>query len=947
MLHEAQIVEAFRRAMADKGIVTDDDLVADGEFHRMHVEGDKRKVRNGWYVLHLAGRKPAGAFGCNKRFGNNAKFTWAGDESKPLTLEERREYRRLSERKRLEKEAVERKRRAEAQAQAQAIWDAASDCEGQGHVYLKRKGVRSHGLRVGPWTKINEETGEVWTVTPAALLVPIRDAKKTIHSMQAIYPKKVGGRDKDFLKHGPKEGLFYSFGKPQTVDVGGQQRMVIMIGEGYATLASAHECTGHAAIVAFDAGNLLPVAKVIRARFPDACLVFLADNDQWTGPTPKNPHTPENPGLTKAREAAKAVGGLVAVPPFAHSLGVADSEGKVSGPTDFNDLFQLQGADAVRQVIDDTLNPPVLAAPEPVEVPPWEDAPADVEAAPQAPALVAPLAAPLPPPVSGADDVGPIKNPHFTVLGYNRGTYYFFLHGQGQIKEMSASGMSELGLIEIAGLNWWEDAFPGERSKIDTKAAAEFLIRTAEKRGIYDPSRSRGRGAWVDDGRMVYHHGGYLSVDGKATDITRIKSRYVYELEMSLPDPSETAMTSDEGEALLDLAAGFRWSKPGSAALLAGWVALAPMCGALRWRPHIWITGGAGCGKSTVLNDFVHHLLDGLSEFAQGNSSEAGIRQTLGSHALPVLFDESESNEEADARRIQNVLSLIRQASTETKAKTMKGTAGGSSMSFLTRSMFCLASIQVALKQQADVERLSVLSLRSKHEDKDPAKTWQRISQAINAMKADLTLPARLFRRSIDLLPTTLRNVGVFSAAAAQVFGSQRDGDQYGTLLAGAWSLISTELVTHDQAMEMINRYDWSEHHERHGTDESVRALQSLMEAHVRVKSGIELTVFELVKAAYGVSTEHVDVNQQTADAILQRYGMKLDGDRLLLSNDSNELRRLMKDTTFAADYRGVLLRVPGADRHGNKATRFSGVPSKCISLPLAPIVNDSEAVAF
>jgi nucleoid-associated protein YgaU len=32
--------------------------------------------------------------------------------------------------------------------------------------------------------------------------------------------------------------------------------------------------------------------------------------------------------------------------------------------------------------------------------------------------------------------------------------------------------------------------------------------------------------------------------------------------------------------------------------LLAGWIALAPICGAMRWRPHLWLTAAAGAGKA-------------------------------------------------------------------------------------------------------------------------------------------------------------------------------------------------------------------------------------------------------------------------------------------------------------------------------------------------------------
>lgn len=916
---ETQIIEEFRQAMAHHGIVVTGEIVADGKFHRVHVDGDRKKSRNGFYVLHLDGKKPAGAFGCNKRYGNEAKFTWAG-ETRELSLEERRAWAQLAAKKRAEREAREAEERRAAAQHAQFMWDQAKPCDGDDHPYLKRKGVKSHGLRVGVWEKIDAENGTVDVISERALLVPIRDMNKRIHSLQAIFTGKVmGDRDKDFVRGGAKEGLFYSIGKPQPADVGGQHRNVIMIGEGYATVATAHEATGHAAVVAFDAGNLLPVARQLRQRYPDFAIVFLADNDQWTT------KPIENPGLTKAREAAKLVDGVIAYPPFAH-----DAQGK---PTDWNDWAKAHGLESARDLILQALNPPPVVVDQPDDLPPWEG-----EAEPPA----AQLAAPLPPPV--AEPERPENNGYFRILGYNKGTYYFYLHLQKQIKEMSVSGMGESGLIELAPLNWWELEYPGQKTKIDTRAAVEFLVRTAERRGIYDPSKVRGRGAWIDNGRVVYHHGDYLSVDGQPTDVAKVNSRYVYELARSLLTPADDELTDAEGRQLLDIARQFRWRSEGSAALLAGWVALAAVCGALPWRPHVWLTGGAGCGKSTVLNKFVHGLLKGIDLYSQGSSSESGIRQELSQDALPVLFDESESNEESDARRIQNILSMIRQASTESDAKVYKGSAGGEAVSYHIRSMFCLASIQVALKQQADVDRLAVLVLKPRREDNDAAGTWKRISEALWMIERDDTIQARLFRRSLNLLPTTLQNIKVFSRAAAEHFNSQRDGDQYGTMLAGAWSLTSRELATLEQAKAMIASFRWDDLRDNGESDESTRAMQALMEAHVRVKGGAELTVYELVKAASGQQTGITEINDVTADAILQRYGMRVKGGWLVLSNNSNELRKLMQGSTFEADYRGVLLRVDGADKNGNKPERFNGVQTKCIRLPLGPVLGDEAA---
>lgn len=922
MAHEAEIIEQFRRAMSDQGIVVHGEIEADGKFHRVHVDGDRGRSRNGWYVLHIDGTRPAGAFGCNKRYGNEAKFTWSG-ETKPLTPEERREWARKMAKQAAEREAEKRKRREDAAHHARFMWEQAQPCKGDDHPYLKRKGVKSHGLRVGAWEKIDRENGEVETISTQALLVPIRDAKKNIHSLQAIFTGKVyGDRDKDFVKDGAKEGLFYSMGKPKTVEFEGRQRKLIMIGEGYATVSTAHEVTDHAGITAFDAGNMLPVARALRKVFPDALFLFLADNDRFT-------LTPiENPGVHHARIAAKEVGGLVAIPQFP-----VDATGK---PTDFNDLRALSGDDAVRDAIEAALKPPAAPAePAPVEDPaPWEG---DEEP---------PLAAPLPGPAPSAedDDKTPARNSHFAILGYNRGTYYVFQFGKRQIVELKKGDLGTTGLIELATLNWWEMEFPGQRSAaIDINAAAEFIIRTAEKRGIFDTEKIRGRGAWIDEGRVVYHHGSHLSVNGEHVDVTKIKSRYVYEMDKSLQMPHDQMLTDEEGKRIIDVMKMFRWSVSGSALLFAGWIALAPICGAIPWRPHVWMTGGAGSGKSSLAK-FAHSLLKGTDVFAQGNSTEPGIRQRLRSDARPVIMDESESNEEGDARRVQSILGLIRQASTESDAETLKGTTDGGGMTYHIRSMFCLASIQVALKHKADIDRLTVLTLKSGTPgDTAASGEWSKMKEAMYQLtgREDSTVRARLLRRSIDLLPTTLQNIEVFSSVGAEVFGSQRDGDQYGALLAGAWSLMSTGVATRQQARAMFDAYNWHELRDNHDTDESQRALGALMEAHIRIKGGGELTVFELVCAASGRQSQLAEVTESSADALLQRHGMRVKDGWLVLANNSNELKRLMVGTTFEADYRGVLLRLEGADKNGNAPMKFSGVQSKCIRIPLGPIVGD------
>jgi putative DNA primase/helicase len=75
-----------------------------------------------------------------------------------------------------------------------------------------------------------------------------------LHSLQFIGPEG----DKRFLSGGRVSGCYLLIGKPD---------VTLCIAEGYATGASIHEAAGCAVAVAFNAGNLLPVARTLRRNF--------------------------------------------------------------------------------------------------------------------------------------------------------------------------------------------------------------------------------------------------------------------------------------------------------------------------------------------------------------------------------------------------------------------------------------------------------------------------------------------------------------------------------------------------------------------------------------------------------------------------------------------------------------------------------------------------------
>ena len=295
------LVEEFRRAMADTGIITDAIIIADKKIHRFRVEGDKQGSRNGWYVLHDDG-VPAGAF---RWWKSDERHTWCAKSWKELTPAEHEAHRCSIEAARHAREAGEKQSYAEAAVEAEHLWSEAQPETGE-HCYLQNKGVMAHGIRTNG----------------VELLIPLHDASGKLHSLQRIRPDGT----KRFLLEGAVTGNYHEIGKPDG-------RLIIC--EGYATAASIHEATEHAVAVAFNAVNLEPVARALRAKFPSIDIVVAADDDAGTV---------GNPGLTKATAAAKAVGGSLAIPDF--------GDDRPEDMTDFNDLAHLRGPEAVRRCID-------------------------------------------------------------------------------------------------------------------------------------------------------------------------------------------------------------------------------------------------------------------------------------------------------------------------------------------------------------------------------------------------------------------------------------------------------------------------------------------------------------------------------------------------------------------------------------------------------------------
>jgi putative DNA primase/helicase len=528
---------------------------------------------------------------------------------------------------------------------------------------------------------------------------------------------------------------------------------------------------------------------------------------------------------------------------------------------------------------------------------------------------------------------------HFTCLGFDSDGYFYQPHCTGQVIRLSRSSHTGTNLVALAPLSYWETLYPS-RTGVNWTSAASSLFQLSSTIGVYNPDRIRGRGAWWDNGRSILHFGDRLIVDGEDLPVSSgiPGSQYLYQRLSKMNGPVGCKPLDDEHSLVLALLANrFHWEVPASGVLLAGWIALAPVCGALDWRPHAWLTGSAGSGKSAILERYVTPLLGDMGLIVSGNTTEAGIRQELRADARPVVFDEAESNERADQQRMQTVLSLARVASSESKAHMLKGSPDGDAQRFTIRSMFLMSSIATNLKQGADKSRFAQLCLRNPSDVPKDERTahWDSLDHDLDKYVSQ-KIGRQLQARTIALIPTIRKSARIFTKCAAERFDSQRLGDQYGTLLAGAWSLMSSDVVTPEQAYEMIDANDWEPYSQSTELPDETRCIRHILQTEVRVEADkpVSRTVGELVEIAL-FRVNDMTVTASEAIITLGRNGIKAEDGAVIISNTAKAIAEMLNDTPWRTCHSTLLKRLHGATNTNTIYFKGAGTTSRAVRVPI------------
>lgn len=264
-----------------------------GQVLRFHIQGDRPGTCNGWLITDELGNYAV--FGSWK---TGIKCVWRpiGPAVPSYIRAQLTQQAKDAEAHRLAET------KAKALLEAKEIWGAAEPPFQ--HAYLARKQISGVGAR---------QFG-------SRLIVPVFNASTRLQSLQHIDESG----NKRFHRGLSLKGGFLLLGHSP------KSGAPVLLCEGYATGATLFENLCMPVAIAFSAGNLLEVGRIIRTLYSSKLWVC-ADNDHASV---------GNPGLTKARAAAYQLHGRLIVPPV------------IPGLSDFNDLFCLSGKAALLACVE-------------------------------------------------------------------------------------------------------------------------------------------------------------------------------------------------------------------------------------------------------------------------------------------------------------------------------------------------------------------------------------------------------------------------------------------------------------------------------------------------------------------------------------------------------------------------------------------------------------------
>jgi putative DNA primase/helicase len=512
-------------------------------------------------------------------------------------------------------------------------------------------------------------------------------------------------------------------------------------------------------------------------------------------------------------------------------------------------------------------------------------------------------------------------------------------------------------LMTLMDRSKWREHFATENG-IAWDEAQNHIIRKAERSPVFDPNLVRGVGAWDDCGKLVINDGETIFCDDEEYELFNAPGKYVYERGRRLPYTTHDPIDTEAAKRLIDMLSLIGWKRKADPMILAGWILLAPFGGALKWRPHVWMTAAKGSGKTWTMDNIVHPMVsDDFGRKGLGSSTSAGVRNELEGSSVPLTMDEMETDNDKQRETIEQTIRIFREGSGGTgSAATLHAAAEGGSKHWLVRSMALFASIASGLTHGADKDRFVNIDL-SINPNEEHALRAERFNQLQNAVRETITESwARGFvHRTLKMWPDLTRCIDVMVQQVAEITGSRRDGDTIGTLMAGAWMSFNSKAPSAAEARKWLTEQgigEMSSDLDQH-KDELV-CLEELMAARIEVEaSNRRATIGSLINGWYNTEIKVIsnepdpEIKSYEAKKALEAYGIKLinrnAGARILIARKHPGIRKIMRDTAWSSSYTEILKRLDCCLRDNAGPARFCGIAFRHLELDAEKIFGQQE----
>lgn len=485
------------------------------------------------------------------------------------------------------------------------------------------------------------------------------------------------------------------------------------------------------------------------------------------------------------------------------------------------------------------------------------------------------------------------------------------------VTRISPSDMKEMFFKTHFGATWCDEhysAFHPKKEEVifDHRQLATDIIRDCQAQGPYIESYERKAGVWLNkSGKLLINSKQLWTAEGNILE-HGIHDGRIYSASGSVGfDMTTPKATNDDVQKVLNAFGGINWRQELGAELLLGWIGVATMAVVFRRRPHMLLTGGAGIGKSTVL-EMAKWLLGPMAFTCTGPQTMAAFYQALGGTSRAVILDEFEAD--PSRRHAQDTLEIARMSYSlqEGDEGIVRGTQNGTAKSYAFYSPFLAAGISPGKMQPADLTRWVVLEALSRKGD----------APQLNESEAREIGPrlARLFVSRWNMFQASEKVVRECILAAG---GDGRMADTVGTLLASYWTFASNRPATADDANVLVEMLNIKARIELHSETDEKRCLDSLMSKVMPFKT-IEgqylvtrpMSIAQAIEKVCEDPTGNLEITSRLSQLgmrVVQQNGKW----RFIIANspEHQELRRLFSGTKWSTGgWAVVLRRLPGGE---------------------------------